>query len=60
MAEAETNKGEGDQQEVTPWDVKAGSDGRIDYAKLLVDFGVSPIKEDLVARIERLAGRPAH
>jgi len=45
---------------VTPWDVRGGADGRIDYAKLSVDFGVSMIKEDVVARVERLTNRPAH
>uniref|UniRef100_A0A061SDB0 Tryptophan--tRNA ligase, cytoplasmic n=1 Tax=Tetraselmis sp. GSL018 TaxID=582737 RepID=A0A061SDB0_9CHLO len=43
-------------QEVTPWEVT----GKIDYNKLLVDFGVSRIEENLITRIERLSNRPAH
>lgn len=58
MAEPiEEHKGE---QEVTPWAVSGGADGKIDYDKLIVDFGVSRITEDLVSRVERLANRPAH
>ncbi|BDA50785.1 Tryptophan-tRNA ligase, cytoplasmic [Coccomyxa sp. Obi] len=50
-------------QVVTPWDVKGGSDGKIDYAKLSREFGCSSLKtddRDLVARIEQLTGKPAH
>jgi hypothetical protein len=52
--------GESGEQEVTPWDVKGGADGRIDYDKLTTDFGVAMIKEDMVSRIERLTNRRAH
>jgi hypothetical protein len=43
-----------------PWEVAAGEDGGIDYAKLVRDFGCSTIDAALVARVERLTGRRAH
>jgi len=43
---------------VNPWTVE--SDGAIDYDRLIVKFGSQGIDEDLVARIERVTGRPAH
>jgi tryptophanyl-tRNA synthetase len=48
------------KQVVTPWDVEAGADGKIDYAKLIDAFGCSPIDAALVARIERVTGCKAH
>ena len=45
---------------ITPWDVSGGAGGKIDYEKLVAQFGCQWIKEDLVARVERLTGRPAH
>lgn len=42
--------------EVTPWEVK----GKVDYDKLIVQFGCERITEDLIARIERLTNKPAH
>ncbi|KAK9907769.1 hypothetical protein WJX75_009683 [Coccomyxa subellipsoidea] len=50
----------GQEQLITPWDVKGGSDGKIDYSKLSRDFGCSQLTQDLVARIEQLTGKPAH
>lgn len=50
----------GGEQVVTPWDVEGGADGKIDYAKLVNDFGCSTIDEALVARIERVTGCKAH
>jgi len=52
--------GEGDEDEVNPWDVKASSDKGIDYQKLIVKFGSSPIDSDLLARFETLIKKPAH
>jgi hypothetical protein len=49
-----------DEQVVTPWDVAGGADGKIDYNKLVEQFGCQAIDEALVQRIERLTGRPAH
>lgn len=48
------------EQAVTPWDVAGGSDGKIDYDKLVRDFGCSTLTQELVQRMERLTGRPAH
>ena len=33
------------EQVVTPWDVEGGADGKIDYAKLVNDFGCSTVDE---------------
>lgn len=44
---------------VDPWSV-VGGEGGIDYGKLLIRFGCSPITEDLVSRVERLTGKRAH
>ncbi|GLI58625.1 hypothetical protein VaNZ11_000360, partial [Volvox africanus] len=48
------------EQVVDPWSVSGGADGRIDYNKLLEQFGCSKLTEDLVERVESLTGRPAH
>lgn len=49
------------EQHVDPWTVVGGSDGKgIDYEKLVHRFGCSKVTADVVARIERLTGRPAH
>jgi tryptophanyl-tRNA synthetase len=49
------------EQVVTPWDVAgAAGGGGIDYAKLIAQFGCSPIDAALVARVEALTGRRAH
>ncbi|ETV74494.1 tryptophan-tRNA ligase [Aphanomyces astaci] len=45
-------------QTVTPWEVEA--EGGVDYEKLIDTFGCSTLTEDLVARVERLTGVPAH
>ncbi|KAF0695044.1 Aste57867_14102 [Aphanomyces stellatus] len=45
-------------QTVTPWEVEA--EGGVDYDKLIESFGCSRLNEELVARIERLTGVPAH
>lgn len=48
------------EQVVTPWDVSGGADGKIDYNKLVQQFGCQNIDPALVERIERLTGVPAH
>lgn len=48
------------EQVITPWDVSGGADGKVDYDKLINEFGVSRLTADLVKRIEQLTGRPAH
>nr|CDS26036.1 tryptophanyl tRNA synthetase [Hymenolepis microstoma] len=45
---------------VTPWDVKASSDSGVDYAKLIVRFGCSPIEPALIERFEKVTGKPVH
>jgi hypothetical protein len=45
---------------VTPWSVESGSATGIDYDKLIVRFGSSRIDETLVARMEKITGRPVH
>ena len=53
------NGADGDQV-VTPWDVSGGTDGKIDYKKLVEQFGCQWIDEKLIERIERLTKMPAH
>eukprot|EP00200_Dunaliella_tertiolecta_P004984 CAMPEP_0202352296 /NCGR_PEP_ID=MMETSP1126-20121109/8550_1 /ASSEMBLY_ACC=CAM_ASM_000457 /TAXON_ID=3047 /ORGANISM="Dunaliella tertiolecta, Strain CCMP1320" /LENGTH=398 /DNA_ID=CAMNT_0048944489 /DNA_START=49 /DNA_END=1245 /DNA_ORIENTATION=+ len=48
------------EQHVDPWNVQGGEDGRIDYNKLVEQFGCSKLTEDLVARIEKATGKLAH
>ncbi|KAG2498999.1 hypothetical protein HYH03_003185 [Edaphochlamys debaryana] len=48
------------EQSIDPWSVSGGADGKIDYNKLLEQFGCSKLTEELVARVERLTGKPAH
>ena len=52
------------EQQVTPWDVQgAVVDGQvqaIDYNKLIVQFGVQPITEALLARFEAVTGKAPH
>lgn len=55
----EMEVGSGDGQVVNPWEVEAGSEG-IDYDKLINAFGCTRIKEDIIARVERLTNRKAH
>lgn len=48
-----------EEQLVTPWEVQGGKGG-IDYGKLIEKFGSSPISKELIERVERLTGKPAH
>ena len=41
---------------VTPWDVT----GTVNYARLVDEFGVVPIQDALIQRMERVTGRAAH
>lgn len=50
----------GASQVVTPWEVGSKDGGKINYDKLIVDFGCTKMDADTVSRIERLTGRPAH
>ncbi|KFM27001.1 Tryptophan-tRNA ligase, cytoplasmic [Auxenochlorella protothecoides] len=47
-------------QVVTPWDVTADSEGKINYNKLVEQFGCQKIDPELVARVERVTGVKAH
>ncbi|KAL6071015.1 Tryptophan--tRNA ligase, cytoplasmic [Balamuthia mandrillaris] len=49
-----------EEQEVTPWDVKADKDKGIDYNKLIEQFGSQPISESLLERVEKITGKPVH
>lgn len=48
------------EQVVTPWDVSGGADGKIDYLKLVNDFGCQVIDQSLIERIETVTGCKAH
>ncbi|XP_073815027.1 tryptophan--tRNA ligase, cytoplasmic-like isoform X2 [Musca autumnalis] len=52
----------GDDQNdvVDPWNVTSTSDTGIDYDKLIKRFGSSRIDDELIARIEKITGKPAH
>jgi len=52
--------GEGGEDEVNPWDVQASSNKGIDYDKLIVRFGSTPIDQELLARFERVTGKKPH
>nr|WCZ58732.1 tryptophan-tRNA ligase [Seculamonas ecuadoriensis] len=41
---------------VNPWEVE----GEVDYNKLIAEFGCTPISPELIERVERVSGRPAH
>jgi tryptophanyl-tRNA synthetase len=45
---------------VTAWKIEAASEKGVDYEKLLVKFGCSPMNDDLKAKIERLTGMRPH
>ncbi|KAJ0975048.1 hypothetical protein J5N97_017013 [Dioscorea zingiberensis] len=49
-----------DSQVVNPWEVTAKDGGKIDYDKLIEKFGCQRLSDDIVQRVERLTGRPAH
>lgn len=52
------------EQVVTPWQVRGrvvdGCCEKIDYAKLMHQFGCQPIDTALIARLERATGMAAH
>lgn len=45
---------------VTPWDVQSTSETGIDYDKLIKRFGCEAMSPELIARIEKVTGKPAH
>lgn len=48
------------EQLVTPWEVSGGANGKIDYNKLVDQFGCQTINQELIDRIEKLTGKQAH
>ncbi|KAK3034130.1 hypothetical protein RJ639_033473 [Escallonia herrerae] len=54
----EERGGEDGEQVVNPWQLSAG--GKIDYDKLIVQFGCQRLDEALIDRVQRLTGRPPH
>ena len=47
-------------QTVTPWTANTGSDGQFNYKELQENWGLKPIDEDLIVRIEKISGKPRH
>lgn len=57
-AAAGATEGKGKKQIVTPWEVD--TDGGVDYQKLTRDYGSSLVTTELIDRIEKVTGQPAH
>lgn len=53
-------KGDEDEDIVNPWDVASSSSKGVNYQKLIQKFGSSNIDKDLIERMEKLTGKPAH
>jgi len=49
---------DGKKQIVTPWVVS--SDDGVDYDKLIRDYGSKPLSDELIQRMEKIIGQPAH
>lgn len=45
---------------VTPWDVEGATDTGIDYEKLIKRFGSSKIDNEVIAKLEKVSGKPVH
>ena len=56
----DSSKGDEDEDIVNPWDVASSSSKGINYQKLIQKFGSSNIDKDLIERMEKLTGKPAH
>lgn len=48
------------EQVVNPWQVSAKSGGKIDYDKLIDQFGCQRLEQSIVDRVERLTFRSPH
>ncbi|XP_062502807.1 tryptophan--tRNA ligase, cytoplasmic-like [Corticium candelabrum] len=59
MAETAVDRGDVQEQIVTPWDVVASEKG-VDYGKLIEQFGSQRIGGALLDRIERVTGQKVH
>ncbi|KAJ4846752.1 hypothetical protein Tsubulata_010237 [Turnera subulata] len=51
---------EEEQQVVNPWEVSAKDGGKIDYDKLIDQFGCQRLDQSVIDRVRRLTGRPPH
>ncbi|XP_066281112.1 tryptophan--tRNA ligase, cytoplasmic-like [Branchiostoma lanceolatum] len=51
---------ETEDQLITPWEVTSGSQKGVNYDKLIAQFGSTKIEQDLIDRIVRVTGKPAH
>lgn len=49
-----------DEQVVTPWEVRASEGGRINYSKVVEEFGCSLMTQRLIDRVESATGTRAH
>ncbi|BBN67331.1 Nucleotidylyl transferase superfamily protein [Prunus dulcis] len=59
--EKREGEGEGEEEQVVnPWTVSAKGGGKIDYDKLIDQFGCQRIDQSLVDRIHRLTSRTPH
>lgn len=54
--------GDGEEEDdlVNPWKVESKSAKGVDYDKLIKRFGSSKIDQELIDRIEKITGKPAH
>jgi len=56
----EAGEGEDGDDVVDPWRVESKSAKGVDYDKLIKRFGSSKVDDALIARFERVTGKPAH
>lgn len=58
--QAATLESEVNSDVVTPWTVETSNEAGIDYDKLISRFGSSKIDAELIARLEKVTGKPVH
>ncbi|KAG8223232.1 hypothetical protein J437_LFUL003583 [Ladona fulva] len=51
---------EADEDVVNPWNVVSKSETGVDYEKLIKRFGSSKVDDELIARFEKVTGKPPH
>uniref|UniRef100_A0A1L8DHY6 Tryptophan--tRNA ligase, cytoplasmic n=1 Tax=Nyssomyia neivai TaxID=330878 RepID=A0A1L8DHY6_9DIPT len=51
---------DGEDDYVDPWTVTSKSDAGIDYDKLIKRFGSSKVDDEILARFEKVTGKPCH
>lgn len=49
-----------EDQVVNPWEVSAKEGGKIDYDKLIVQFGCQRLDQSIIDRVHRLTSRSPH